>query len=87
MIVYQAKMTHRKSQIAFMAERSKANDSSSFVLVLVGSNPTECISYIFADVGGTLEIYSRSCVEAFLTPYRRSIKLHKKGCMTTNQIR
>ena len=34
---------------AFVSERSKELDSSSSVFALVGSNPTECISFLFAE--------------------------------------
>ena len=37
------------SGAAFVSERSKELDSSSSVFALVGSNPTECISFLFAE--------------------------------------
>ena len=39
----------RQLHLAFVSERSKELDSSSSVFALVGSNPTECISFLFAE--------------------------------------
>ena len=41
-------ITESRNDTAFVPERSKGLDSSSSVFVLVGSNPTECIFYMFS---------------------------------------